>query len=276
MDEQKRKVQEHWARETCGIRYGDSSNEAEAFQEIRDFRYSTESCLGPFARFPEGRDKKLLEIGVGAGSDFSSWVAAGADATGVDLTVEACEITRRHVEARDLQDQPHRVLVADAERLPFPSDHFEMVYSWGVLHHSPDTRTAFREAQRVLQPGGTIRAMVYHTRSWTGLLLWLRYGLLTGKPSRSIGSVMADHFESPGTKAYTCQEFEKLMRMQGFTDVKVQTRLSTSDLLAQRPSERYQGAVYRVIFALWPRWLIRMLGDRWGAFLLTEAKKPTA
>ena len=71
---------------------------------------------------------------------------------------------------------------ADAEHLPFPDDSFDIVYSWGVLHHSPDTPQAFSEAHRVLRPGGTLRAMIYHRPSIVGLMLWARYGFAAGRP----------------------------------------------------------------------------------------------
>src|SRR6185369_6630904 len=94
---------------------------------------------------------------------------------------------------------------------------FDIVYSYGVMHHSPDTAQCLREARRVLKPGGEARIMVYHHPSLTGLMLWLRYGVLRGK---SLRKTVYDHLESPGTKTYAQEEARRLM--EGFENIQVQ------------------------------------------------------
>ena len=81
-----------------------------------------------------------------------------------------------------------------------------------------------------------------------------------------------EHLESPGTKAYTVAEAHALMR--GFVEVRVETALLAGDLLAMRPSERYQGRVHRLLWAIYPRGLIRRFGARLGLGLLITARKP--
>jgi ubiquinone/menaquinone biosynthesis C-methylase UbiE len=72
---------------------------------------------------------------------------------------------------------------ADAEDLPFDDGSFDLVYSWGVLHHTPQMDRALAEAQRVLAPGGGLRIMLYNRRSWVALAAWARFGVLRGCPS---------------------------------------------------------------------------------------------
>jgi SAM-dependent methyltransferase len=175
-------VRDHWERETCGTRYGTSAERRLYFEEIEESRYGIEPYIPAFARFEEGRDLKVLEIGVGAGSDFSQWVKNGAIATGVDLTEAAIRLTREHLETMELDTSQVDLRVADAEKLPFEDASFDIVYSWGVLHHSPDTEQAFREVSRVLRPGGLFRGMVYHVPSWSGWMVWAMQSLLRGKP----------------------------------------------------------------------------------------------
>ena len=102
------------------------------------------------------------------------------------------------------------MLVADAEHLPFDDESFDRVYSWGVLHHSPDTDHAVREAIRVLRPGGQACVMLYARHSWVTYGLWFRYALLRGRPWRGLSDMLAEHMESPGTKGYTPGELEKM------------------------------------------------------------------
>jgi len=164
--------------------------------------------------------------------------------------------------------------VADAEQLHFTDDAFDLVYSWGVLHHSPDTPRAFREVRRVLRPGGAFRGMVYHVPSWTGWMVWAMQSLLRGRPFRSVKRSLFEHLESPGTKAYTLRECRELLETAGFVDVRLHTRLGPGDLLTIRPSEKYAGRLHGLLFRLYPRWLVRLLGDRFGLYLLIEARVP--
>ncbi len=101
---------------------------------------------------------------------------------------------------------------ADAEQLPFADQSFDLVYSWGVLHHTPDTGRAVEEVRRVLKVGGEARVMLYSRRSWVVLGLWLRYGLARGRPFRSATDLLSEHMESTGTKAYTTAELHDAVR----------------------------------------------------------------
>ena len=273
--ELKRAVRDHWERETCGTRYGDSEDSRRYFEEIEAARYEFEPYIPSFACFEEGRGRRVLEIGVGAGSDFANWVRAGAQATGLDLTEAAIETTRDHLDAFGIDGNSYRLETGDAEGLRFEDGSFEIVYSWGVLHHSPDTARAFSEVCRVLEPEGVFRGMVYHVPSWGGWLVWAMQSLLRGKPFRSVKRSVFEHLESPGTKAYRIAECRRLLTQAGFADVRLHTRLNPGDLLLIRLGEKYQHPLHRLLYRVYPRWLVRLLGDRFGLNLLIEARKTT-
>jgi SAM-dependent methyltransferase len=91
----------------------------------------------------------------------------------------------------------------NAETLPFPDGQFDLVYSWGVIHHTPDMAAAAREIARVCRPGGRVCRMVCNRRSLFALQGRLVYGCLRGKPGRPIEQIAAAHFESPGTRLST-------------------------------------------------------------------------
>jgi ubiquinone/menaquinone biosynthesis C-methylase UbiE len=205
---------------------------------------------------------------VGAGTDFVQWVRAGANATGVDLTEQGVALTRERL---DLEGRQANVNTADAERLPFEDESFDIVYSWGVLHHSPDTRQAISEVHRVLRPGGTALVMIYHLRSWVALNVWALHAAARGRPWKSPRWAVYNHLESPGTKAYTTREARELFSQ--FGQVQVSTCLSHGDYLRMRPSARYGGAIHRLLFRIYPRWLVRALGDGFGMNLLISARK---
>ncbi len=271
MRDLKKRVKKFWEAEPCGARYGEAAERRTYFLQIEERRYALEPYIREFARFHEGQGSRILEIGVGAGSDHAQWLASGAWAVGTDLTEAAARMTAENARSRGLRA---RLFVGDAERLPLASASFDLVYSWGVLHHSPDTAAALAEVYRVLRPGGLARMMVYHVPSWSAGMLWVQHALLRGRPMRPVHEVLAQHLESPGTKAYRLTEFRKLLAGAGFTDLALSTHLSTSDLLLQDPSDRYQGRLYRAIWAVYPRWLVRRLGHGLGMVLMAEGRRP--
>jgi len=258
-------VREFWNAEPCGSRY---LGEAEDFDAHAHARYELEPYIPGFAQFSSARGLRVLEIGVGMGADYLQWLTAGAQASGVDLSSISVERARRRCRAAGFQPD---LQVADAERLPFPDATFDVVYSYGVMHHSPDTAQCLREASRVLKPGGTARIMLYHHPSLTGLMLWLRFGLLRG---RSLRRTVYERLESPGTSTFTKKEV--LGMMAQFENMSVEQVFSPGDLLLSQPSERFRSLPYRIAWKLYPRTLARKLGKRWGLFLLITGTKSGA
>jgi SAM-dependent methyltransferase len=140
-----------------------------------------------------------------------------------------------------------------------------------VLHHTPDTPTAIGEVRRVLRPGGTAAIMIYHKHSLVGYMLWLRYGLLAGKPWRILSDIYANHLESPGTKAYTVDEARMLFRT--FAEVRISTVLTHGDLLESDVRQRHRGWLLSMAKRIWPRRLLRSVLPGHGLFMLIEARK---
>jgi SAM-dependent methyltransferase len=204
----KDRVRTYWQAEPCGTSTTTAEpGTAEFYSDVERRRYELEPFIPSFAEFERWRGKRVLEVGVGLGTDFVQFVRAGATATGIDLTEAAVAAVRNRLALEGLEAD---LRVADAEELPFPEGDFDLVYSWGVLHHTPDTERALAEVRRVLKPGGEARIMLYSRRSWVALGVWLRYGLLLGRPWRTPAELLATRMESPGTKAYTQSDLNDL------------------------------------------------------------------
>jgi ubiquinone/menaquinone biosynthesis C-methylase UbiE len=262
LDERKNDVRRFWDSDPCGTRYLEGKDDFEAHARAR---YDLEPFIRDFAQFDSSRGLRVLEVGVGMGADYLEWLKSGASASGVDFSAKSIERARLRCELAGYRPD---LRVADAEKLPFPDNTFNVVYSYGVMHHSPDTPKCFKEALRVLKKGGQARIMVYQHPSLTGAMLWLRYGWFAGKPLRQC---VFDRLESPGTKTYTKAEVFSLMT--GFQDIGVRTEFSPGDLLLHRPSARFQSTFYRLVWKTYPRWLVQALGRRWGLFLLITGIK---
>jgi len=116
----------------------------------------------------------------------------------------------------------------DAESLPFEDNYFDIVYSWGVIHHSEDTEKIIKEILRVLKPGGKFLGMIYHRRSLHAFYLWIKNALLKVKPWRSFKHVLYYHNESIASKAYTFKETRLLFN--AFRSCKITPFVTLADL----------------------------------------------
>ncbi len=197
----KDRVRAFWQENPCGTKFADAPPGSRRFYElVEQHRYDKEWHIPTAAGFLQSKNLNVLEVGCGLGTDGAQFAKAGAIYTGIDLTDAAVDLARRRFELFQL---PGTFRVADAERLDFPDNTFDIVYSHGVLHHTPDTAAAVREIHRVLRPGGKAVVMLYHRESYnyrvnismlrrTGvqLLRW-KAGVklvhfLTGEPEESL------------------------------------------------------------------------------------------
>lgn len=163
-------VQRQWDRDPCAA---DTVTDVprdtlKYYRAIREHRYEVYAPWMPQAMaFSEWRGKHILEIGVGLGSDHYMLAKGGNRMTALDLSREHLKLTKRHLNLEGLDTD---AIYGDAETIPFEDNCFDMVYSFGVLHHTPDTAGAFREVYRVLKPGGVALIGVYHKYSFFFIL----------------------------------------------------------------------------------------------------------
>ncbi len=262
-DNLKQSVADYWNSQPCGTQFSDQDKYSrEYFDEVEDFKYSIEGHIFSFAQFTRFHGQKVLEVGVGAGSDFVQWCRAGAQATGIDLTQEGINHVQRRLDVYGLKAEELRV--ADCESLPFPDNSFDLVYSSGVIHHTPDTPRAMREIVRVCKPGGRCKVMIYHRHSLLAFFFWVRKALLKGRPWKSFAWCLYHFMESPGTKAYTKAEAFEMLAGQSVTDIKVWPVLTYYDRLGR----------FNKVYQLCASILARFLGgDNVGWFLNIEFVK---
>jgi ubiquinone/menaquinone biosynthesis C-methylase UbiE len=254
---EKESVRQYWDDMPCGtgsITYAEGSREY--FESIAERRNQLEPFIADYARFDKWAGKKVLEVGCGVGSDLLRFARAGARVEGIDLSPKSVSLAKSRLQNYNCQGS---VLVADVERLPFKDNEFDLAYSWGVLHHTPNPTKAIREIYRVTKPGGEICIMLYHRRSLVAWQLYLLFGLFAFRPFRSLKDIIANHHESPGTKAYTVAEARQMF--SAFKKLKIDVRLTPYDLRYKR--EKYL-----------PRWVGRLIPQRLGWFMVIRGKKP--
>ena len=287
----KERVRAFWQVHPCGTKFSDAEvGTREFFERVEQHRYKKEWHIPQAAEFAGTKGLRVLEIGCGMGTDGAQFAKAGADYTGVDLTEAAIELARKRFELSGLRGE---FRVADAEQLDFPDESFDLVYSHGVLHHTPDTDKAVREIHRVLKPGGRAIVMLYHRGSYNyriGIRILRRAGAgllkseagikivngLTGEPVESLrehaklisrnGHVSADELLNQSTdgagnplaRVYSRVEARGLFR--DFRQV---------ELRAYFLNKRF----IPLIGNLLPRSIESVLASRWGWHLWIYATK---
>jgi len=289
----KERVRAFWQANPCGVKFADAPPGTRRFYELVEaHRYTKEWHIPSAAGFDRARGLKVLEIGCGIGTDGAQFAEAGADYTGVDLTEAAVELARKRFELFNLAGS---FRTADAENLDFADESFDVVYSHGVLHHTPETGKAIQEIHRVLRPGGRAVVMLYHRNSYNyrvnisimrragaQLLRW-ESGIklvhkVTGEPLDSLrrhakllrtekeSYLKPDEFLSQNTdgagnplaRVYTRQEARELFK--NFSEIDVETYFLNKRWLP-------------LIGSLLPRSLESSLASRWGWHLWIYAKK---
>ena len=210
----KKKIKEYWTNRLPQRWYSKKDYGTEEYwDEVSKKRYSIYySYLPTIAEFNDHKGEKLLEIGVGVGTDALEYGKGGANVTGIDLTETAIEITKNRFKQKNLKGI---FKTDDAENLSFSDNMFDIVYCFGILHHTPNTKKSINEIRRVLKPGGKAIIMLY-AKGWKHYCIRLFYnGLLKGQLFKmSKQEVINKNSEvegnSPLTKVYSRKEIEEL------------------------------------------------------------------
>jgi ubiquinone/menaquinone biosynthesis C-methylase UbiE len=232
--QEKLRAREQWGQDPCGAIHGGEHElgTREFFDSIERHRYSEYAPWMPrLMEFEKFRHARLLEVGCGMGTDLLQFSRGGARCVGIDLTPRSIEITRHRFK---LYGADGAFMISDAENLPFGDDSFDVVYSNGVLHHTPDTEGAIREVHRVLRPSGLAKVMLYHRHSlnyWLEVVL--KHGVLGGHflRGRSAEEIMShvieysDHGGTPLVKVYSRKQARALFSL--FKDVSVEVEQLT-------------------------------------------------
>ena len=232
--EEKLRTREQWGQDPCGAEYDREHELAtrEFFDQVEAYRYNEYAPWMPrLMEFEKFRDARLLEVGCGMGTDLLQFARGGARCTGIDLTPRSVEITRHRFRLYGAEGD---FMISDGEHLPFRNESFDVVYSNGVLHHTPDTEGAVGEVHRVLKSGGVAKIMLYHRDSlnyWVEIVLrrgLLGFEFLRGRSAEEIMSRViefSEHDARPLVKVYSRKQTRELFKL--FKDVRVEVEQLT-------------------------------------------------
>jgi 2-polyprenyl-3-methyl-5-hydroxy-6-metoxy-1,4-benzoquinol methylase len=267
-------VQQYWDARPCNIRHSAKPvGSKEYFDEVEARKYLVEPHIRGFAEFERWKGKRVLEVGCGIGTDSINFARAGAQLTAVELSTESLRIAEQRANVMGVADRIQFVQ-ANAEELSSALDEepFDLVYSFGVIHHTPHPERALAEMRALTAPGGTLKLMVYHRRSWK--VFWIVAGAGRGRFWKT-DELVAKHSEAqtgcPVTYSYTRSQGRELVAEAGY---RVQD-VSVDHVFPYRIRDYVE---YRYVKEPYFRWLpeplFRAFERRLGWHLLITAEAP--
>jgi SAM-dependent methyltransferase len=173
------KVQDYWNARPCNVRHSTAEiGTKEYFDQVEQRKYFVEPHIPAFAEFDKWRGKKVLEIGCGIGTDTMNFARAGAQVTAVDLSSESLKLAKKRAEVFGLSDSINFYEV-NAEKLSeyIPPEKYDLVYSFGVVHHSPHPEKIIAEVRdNFVHDDSTLKLMVYYRYAWKVFWLLVKEG----------------------------------------------------------------------------------------------------
>ncbi|MBN2089561.1 class I SAM-dependent methyltransferase [candidate division KSB1 bacterium] len=249
-EQNKEQVRDFWNRNVCHTKFiEEEQGTKQFFEKAEEIRYKYHYHIPPWLDEMAqvcGKDGKFLEIGCGMGTDALQMAKRGAQVTAIDLTEEGIRLAKDRFK---LYGYRADIATGDAENLQFPDEQFDVVYSFGVLHHTPQTELTINEVHRVLKKGGHAYIMLYNRLSLNYLAHYItQTSFDSGK----------DGEKCPLEKAYSKSEIRQMFQKYASVDIKVDYLFGTG-----------WGAVNKFI----PTFLHRALGKMIGWHLMIRAQK---
>jgi len=207
-------VRDYWNRRPCNIRHSTAEiGTKEYFDQVEARKYLVEPHIPAFADFANWKGKKVLEIGCGIGTDTINFARAGAEVTAVDLSSKSLKLAAKRAEVFGFSDRIN-FYEANAEKLSeyIPAQKYDLVYSFGVIHHSPHPEKIMGQIRDYfIHPGSTLKLMVYYRYSWK--VFWM---LMQEKGQFwKLDKIIAKHSEAqtgcPVTYSYTKKTIKDLI-----------------------------------------------------------------
>lgn len=257
------KVSEYWNQRPCNIRHSDKKvGTREYFDEVTERKYFVESHILGFADFPKYKDKTVVEVGCGIGTAAISFLQNGvASYTGIDISDVSIDIAKERLEVYGF-NETGKVISGDIEEEKWGKEYFEtadLVYSFGVLHHTSNIKKAMATIHQILKPGAEFKLMLYARDSWKYMCIEQGF----------------DQFEAqsgvPIADVFTKTSATELLESCGFIDVTID-----QDHIFPYKVEPYKQYKYEMEdwWQAMPPVLFRGLEKKMGWHLCITCRKP--
>lgn len=266
-----KKVQVFWDRRPCNIRHSKSKvGTKKYFDEVEKRKYFVEPHIPKFAQFKKWKGKKVLEIGCGIGTDTINFARAGAQVTAVELSKKSLDLSKERAKVYGLEKKI-KFYFANAEELSkvVPTEPYDLIYSFGVVHHTPHPEKVISEIKKYSHKRTIIKIMVYYRFAFK--ILWILFKFGKGV-FWELDKLIANHSEattgSPVTYVYSRKGVRKLLK--GFRIINISV-----DHIFPYSVPEYRRYQYKKVwyFRFLPQLIFRWLETHYGWHLLITARR---
>lgn len=262
-------IRNYWNARPCNIRHSPLPVGSRGYFNAVELRkYFVEPHILDFAEFHLWKNKKVLEIGCGIGTDTINFARCGADVTAVDLSDQSLEVARQRAQ---VFGKKVRFFQANAEELTkaIATEPYDLIYSFGVIHHTARPEEILKQIRSYTKPGTTIKLMVYNRLSWKVLWILLKYGYgQVWKLSELVAKYSEAETGCPVTYTYTKQSITELLERNGFKVRYTEVDHIFSYNIAEYKQYRYKKVWY---FRWIPESWFRRLEKTFGWHLMVTA-----
>jgi len=262
------RVQAFWDARPCNIRHSPQEIGSRAyFDEVEARKYFVEPHIPVFAEFEKWKDKKVLEVGCGIGTDTISFARAGAKVTAIDYSEKSLEIAKQRAEVYGLEIDFYK---ANAEELSkvVPVEDYDLVYSFGVIHHTPNPERAISEIRKYMGPESVFKMMVYNRYSWKVFWILMTYGKgAFWKLPELVAGYSEAQSGCPVTYTFTKKSIKELF--EGFEVLEARAEHIFPYRIEDYKEYRYKKVWY---FRYIPEKIFRWMERRWGWHLCVTAR----
>lgn len=201
---------DYWNRRPCNIKHSNKQFlSKEYFEEVERRKYFVEPHIPNFAEFEKWEGKKVLEIGCGIGTDAVNFAKNGALYTGIDISNESLNITKERFKIYGLSGTFYNIDAQNINDLLKVGNNFDLIYSFGVIHHSPDPEQIIKNCIDLLNENGCLKIMVYAKNSWKNIMIDGNF----------------DQFEAqsncPVAYTYTREELYNMLQRNNLTNINI-------------------------------------------------------
>jgi SAM-dependent methyltransferase len=248
-------VRAFWNARPCNIRHSTAPiGSKEYFDQVEARKYLVEPHIPGFADFQKWKGKSVLEIGCGLGTDATNFARAGADYTGIELSEKSLELAKKRFEVFGLKGTFY---LGNAEEIDtvLPAKKYDLVYSFGVIHHTPNPRNVIQKVKNFVKPDGEFRLMMYAKNSWKNIMI--DAGL--DQPEAQFGC--------PFAFTYTNEELTELL--SGFEVTELRQEHIFPYVVEEYVKYKY---VLQPWFAAMPKEMFHLLEKRLGWHLLATCR----
>jgi 2-polyprenyl-3-methyl-5-hydroxy-6-metoxy-1,4-benzoquinol methylase len=254
-----KEIKSFWNKKPCNINHSNKEVGTKGyFDDLKNKKYFVEPHIPAFADFEKWSGKKVLEIGCGLGTDTMSFAMAGANVTAIDLSDQSMALAKKRAKIYGVSDKVRFINAncEDIDKLISPDEKFDLIYSFGVLHHVVSPEIVLKKIQNYMKEDTVLKVMLYSRYSVKYLNILLGF----------------DRFQSQAgsfhMKSYSFKQIKKLFKDYDIEEIR-KDHIFTWKIPPYLKHEYKKKFIWKIM----PKFMFRFMEHQLGWHTLITAKK---